>query len=100
MVNASSLMLGLAGLGAEQRARHADEIAEVEMLEDVELLVAQHILLRVNLDAPALVADVNEHGLAHVAMRGDAAGDAKPRAFGQRAGFEAGAGVVAGCGRA
>ena len=44
------------------------------MLEDVKLLVAENIFLRVGLDAPALVADVNEHGLAHVAMRGDAPG--------------------------
>ena len=71
-----------AGLGGEQRAVHADEIAEVEMLENVELLVAEDIFLRVNLDAPALVAHVNEHGLAHVAMRGDAAGERDFAAFG------------------
>ena len=33
----------------------ADEIAEVEVLEDVELLVAEDIFLRVDLDAAALV---------------------------------------------
>ena len=41
---------------------HADEIAEVEVRENVELFVAERIFLRVNLDAPALVAHVNEHG--------------------------------------
>ena len=65
----------LVGLGGEHRAAHADEIREVEMLEDGKLLVAEDIFLRVNLDAPALVADVNEHGFAHVAVRGDAAGE-------------------------
>jgi hypothetical protein len=51
------------------------------VLEDVELLVAQDILLRVSLNAPALVADVNEHGLAHVAMRRDAPGQRHFAAF-------------------
>ncbi len=51
------------------------------MLENVELLVAQDIFLRVSLDASALVADVNEHGLAHVAMRGDASGQRHFAAF-------------------
>ncbi len=55
--------------------RDADKIAEVKMRENVKLLVAEDIFLRVSLDAPALVADVNEHGLAHVAVRGDAPGD-------------------------
>ncbi len=40
------------------------------------------IFLRVNLDAPALVAHVNEHGFAHVAVRGDAAGHGHFAAFG------------------
>ena len=72
----------LAGLGGEQRARDADEIAEVQVPEDVELLVAEHILLRIDLEPPALVADVDEHALAHVAMRGDAAGQGHFAAFG------------------
>ena len=45
------------------------------MLEDGKRLVAEDIFLRVDLHPPALVADVHEHGLAHVAMRGDAAGE-------------------------
>ena len=60
---------------------HADEIAEVEVLENIELFVAENIFLRINLDAPALVADVNEHGFAHVAMRGDAPGQRHFAAF-------------------
>ncbi len=70
-----------AGLGGEQRAFDADKIREIKMREDAELLVAQNIFLRVTLDAAALVAHVNEHGLAHVAMRGDAAGHGNFAAF-------------------
>ena len=72
----------LAGLGREHRAAHADEIRKVEMLENGELVVAEDVFLRVNLDAPALVADVHEHGFAHVAVRGDAAGERDFAAFG------------------
>ena len=61
---------------------HADEIAEVEVRENAPLLVAEDIFLRINLDAPALVAHVNEHGFAHVAVRGDASGDGDFAAFG------------------
>ena len=51
------------------------------MLEDVKRLIAENILLRVSLDAPALVADVDEHGLAHVAVRRDASGERHFAAF-------------------
>ena len=85
----------LVGLGAKERAGDADEIAEVEVFEDVELRVAEGLFLRVNLDASALIAHVDEDGFAHVAMRGDAAGDGDLRAFGERAGVEAAAGFVA-----
>ena len=47
-----------------------------------QLLVAEDIFLRIDLDAPALVAHVNEHGFAHVAVRGDAAGHGHFAAFG------------------
>ena len=53
-----------------------------------ELLVAERIFLRVNLDAAALVAHVNEHGFAHVAVRGDAAGDGDFGVLGQFAAFK------------
>ena len=51
------------------------------MRENVELLVAEDVFLRVNLDAAALVAHVNEHGFAHVAVRGDAPGHGHFAAF-------------------
>ena len=47
----------------------------------MKLFVAENIFLRIHLDASALVADVNEHGLAHVAMRGDASGERHFAAF-------------------
>ncbi len=53
------------------------------MRENVELFVAQSVFLRVNLDASALVAHVNEHGFAHVAVRGDAASDGNLGVFSQ-----------------
>src|SRR4026208_1365509 len=51
------------------------------MLEDVELLVAEGLFLRVNLDAPARVAHIHELAFAHVAMGGDAPGDFDVLAF-------------------
>src|SRR5205807_2342995 len=62
-------------------ALHADEIREVEVLEDVELLVAERLLLRVNLDAARSVLEVHELALAHVAMRGNAPGNFDVVAF-------------------
>ncbi len=68
-----------ARLRREQSSTHPDEIAQVKMSEDVPLLIAEDVLLRIDLDAPALVPHVNEHALAHVAMRGDAASDGRLR---------------------
>jgi len=64
----------LAALGGEHFAVHTDEIAEIKVFEDVELFVAERLLLRVNLHPTALVLDINEHALAHLAVGGDAAG--------------------------
>ena len=71
-----------AGARGEEGALDAHEVAEVEVAEDAELLVAEDVLLRVGLDASALVLHVDEHGLAHVAVRGDAAGDGDGAALG------------------
>ena len=81
MVKLASLMRDFAGLGGEQRALGADEIAEVEVRENEELLVAKDIFLGIDLEAPGLVAHVNEHGFAHVAVRGDAPGHGHFAAF-------------------
>jgi hypothetical protein len=59
-----------------------DEITEVEMPEDVELLVAEDIFLRVSLDASTLIAHVNKHAFAHFTVRGDATGHGHFTAFG------------------
>ena len=75
----------LAGLGGEQFAARADEIAEVEVRENVPTArrgFFEMIFLRVNLEPAGLVAHVNEHGLAHFAVRGDAPGDGHFAAFG------------------
>jgi len=59
----------------------ADEVGEVEVDEDGPLVVAEDVFLGVDLHAAGLVADVDEHGLAHVAVGGDAAGDGDFAAF-------------------
>src|SRR5262245_17514286 len=51
------------------------------MREDVPLLVTDDVLLRIDLDVSTLVAHIDEHALAHVAMRGDAPGDSDLTAF-------------------
>lgn len=45
------------------------------MGENIPLLVTEDILLSIDLDAAALVLQVNEHALSHVAMRRDTPGD-------------------------
>src|SRR5436190_11507363 len=64
-----------ASFSGKQVAARADEITEVKVAEDIELFVAENILLCIDLQTPALVAHVNKHALAHVAMGGNAAGD-------------------------
>ena len=79
---ALDLDANLASLGSEQSAPHSDEIAEVEVLENVILLLAQDVLLRVNLDAPGLVLEIEELAFAHVPVRRDAPGQRDGAAFG------------------
>jgi hypothetical protein len=52
------------------------------MLENSELIVAESIFLRVNLDAPVLVAHVNKHAFAHLTVRGNAPGHSHFTALG------------------
>ena len=65
----------LAGARAEQRPRHADDVAEVEMLDDRITIVAERVLPEVQLDAPRLIGEVRERRLAVRAPRHDATGD-------------------------
>ena len=64
----TQLHADLAGFGREHRALRTDEIPKIKMPENVELLIPEHVLLRVHLDAPGLVLDIDKHALAHVAM--------------------------------
>ncbi len=52
------------------------------MPENVELLISEDIFLGIDLQPPVLVADINEHALAHVTMSGDTASDGDLASFG------------------
>jgi hypothetical protein len=80
---ALDLHADLAGAGLEEGALDADEVGQVEVLEDLEAFVAEGLLLGVDLDAAGDVLQVEELALAHVAMGGDAAGDGDGVAFGE-----------------
>ena len=41
------------------------------MLEDLELFVTERLFLRIGLEAPALVLEVNKLTFAHIPVRGD-----------------------------
>src|SRR5207244_13447716 len=62
-------------LGGEHRAADANKVPEVEVLEDFKLFIAQRLFLGVNLNGPALILDVDELALAHVAVTGYPAGE-------------------------
>ena len=63
-----------ARMGQEDRARHADDIAEVHQFRDGIDLFAQHVLAQVELDAARLVMEVHEARLAVAADSHDTAG--------------------------
>ena len=65
----------LAGLGLEQRAFGADDVAEVEVLERVVGLVAERVLGDEELDPAGRVLQGREARLAHDALEHQAAGD-------------------------
>ncbi len=62
------------GLGAEQVSAHADVVADIEQLEQLEALFADRVLLDVELQPLALLLQVDEGGLAHGANGDQAAG--------------------------
>src|SRR6185436_10201025 len=64
----------LAGLAPEERPLHAHEVAEVGDLEALEL-VAERVLLHVNLELAAPVAELDERRLAEAPERHHPAGD-------------------------
>ena len=59
----------LAGARAEQVAFHADDVADIEQLEELEIALADRVLLDVDLQALAVLLQVRESRLAHVAQR-------------------------------
>ena len=69
----------LVGLGAEDAPLHADEVAEVEKLEDREIAFGQRVLADVDLDLRLPVGDDEEVGLAEAADRQDPAGGPRAR---------------------
>ena len=58
-----------------QVAVDADQVADVEILDPVERLLAERVDPRVGLDRPGQVADVEEEGLAVAALTDDTPGD-------------------------
>ena len=63
----------LAGLRLKERPPGADDVAEVELLEHGKGLVADDVLLQVDLDLALLVQQLGKLALAHVADRHEAA---------------------------
>ncbi len=61
-------------LGLERIAGHADDVADVILAEIGKLLLADGVLTDVELDLAAVILNVAENGLAHAALRHDAAG--------------------------
>ena len=75
------MSVGSPVLVRKQFALDADEIAEVEQIENLHRLGADFFRMNVNLNAPGRVAQIDEMAFAHVAMRGDASGRAQGFAF-------------------
>jgi hypothetical protein len=63
----------LAAAGAHRAAVDADQVAEVEREQELELLLPQHVDAGVQLDPPAAVDEIEERRLAGAAARSDAA---------------------------
>ena len=66
---------------SEHRPFHAEEIAEIELLQHLERLLAEGVFLRVNLHAIGAVADVQKYAFAHCAERSHAPGQSNLAAF-------------------
>ena len=66
-----------AGLGAEQVAGNAHNVAHVQLLDDLVSLFVQMLARGIALDAAALVHEVEEGHLAEGAQRDDAPGNGK-----------------------
>ena len=65
----------LALVTAHRGAAHTEQVAQVELEQALEGLLAEHVEARVQLDLPAAIDEVEEGGLALAAARGEAPGD-------------------------
>ncbi len=65
----------LAGLGLENKALDADDIADIHLLETLVGILTDLVACDIDLDAAVPVLDVAERGLAHDALEHHAAGD-------------------------
>ena len=75
----------LARARAEQVALHADDVADIEQLEELEVALADGVLLDVDLQPLAVLLQVRESGLAHVAQASSAGPAMRTRTLGRRA---------------
>ena len=73
----------LAGAGAEQVAFDADDVADIEHFEKLEIALADGVFLDVKLQALTVLLEMREAGLSHVADRHHAAGNPHLDARGQ-----------------
>ena len=65
----------LAVVGFEQRAFHADDVAQIPMFEGVVHVFAHALIVHIHLNLAAYVLHGGEAGLAHGALQHHAAGD-------------------------
>ena len=68
----------LARARAEEIALHADDIADIHQLEEVEIALGYRVLLHINLQAFAVLLQMREPGFTHVPQRHEASGRAHP----------------------
>ena len=73
----------LAGPRAEQIPAHANVVAQIEQLVKLKCLVADRILLHINLQSLPVLLKMRKPGLAHQTQRHDASShtNADPRSF-------------------
>jgi len=87
-----NLHAGLAHAGDEKGAFNADEISQIQELEDFGRIVTEHLGLNPKLDPAADIAQVKELTLTHVTVGRDAARQTNTGALGQAHGITLGLG--------
>ena len=64
-MNLCTLTVKLAGARRERFAGHADDVAEIKFLEDLEIIFPDLVALNVNLHSAGRVFDIRENGFSH-----------------------------------